>query len=963
MPLDLAKHTPGTPLSAAETRQRRDAARARWAIRAGVAGGVIGAQVGQYRAQSATPRLQEAQRQAADAGVTARSNQRSAGIIEAIRARTRAIGNERNKQVYDFQIAETRRRITRARPADIDELRRRMASAAPTDLPALQAQMNALVQRPASPEVVGLRRTLAHLERLKANAPVPTARSGTTRRPSVRPLRRAEAAFQVIDRQFATAQADYLREFQGAKRPERLAQLRRELETANALRTRHLDIVTNLRAAAATPVSAAVERKPKPSGETNPALERRISQVKAALQGRYRTRLAPLLERRTAQLRAVTADAVLADVERALRGRVLRGAGKGALIGAGLGLTAAGIGILAHHIAHAGEPKVKTPIAGAALTKTAFELTGTPLELTKASPDSPEGQIGKGLAETFRQWIDRLLGLNQQPINLADGFAQAMGPGIVQAFTAGAQNPPIDPASDPRAHIDVDFDVINPSVREHMATYALDRIVQISTAQREAIRDAIMKQSVLQGINPNEVARTIKESIGLTAYQRTVVESFRVGLQQLDPRVLDRKLRDARYDKTLRRAIDSNTPLTNDQINAMVDAYHRRFIALRARTIARTEALRATSFGGVARAQQVLDENPELDVIKGWLATDDEHTRCTHHNLNGNEVRGMETPFITSAGNTIRWPLDVNAVAKEVINCFPAGVQVEGSILGALRVAYDGPMVEITLKSGTQLPVTPNHPIMTPQGMIRAGALRNGMHLLRYAPDIKRTSSPGIVNDQQDGPAPIEHVFNALRVRGRGATQLELGVGDLHGDAIHGKGKIDIEWADRKLLRNFMAEQTETGRDLIFETSSVSKSSGARQSTSDLNVSPVFHPPSSSMGGGDLSSNFERVLFDFAPFQRLSIGLAAKCKASRYEAALDRGSADANFLGQLINRSAGITPDEIVDIQVQHFSGHVYDVQTVGGWTVANSIISSNCRCTLLFRFIPRRGQFLAVAA
>src|SRR5215472_7785514 len=172
-----------------------------------------------------------------------------------------------------------------------------------------------------------------------------------------------------------------------------------------------------------------------------------------------------------------------------------------------------------------------------------------------------------------------------------------------------------------------------------------------------------------QEIGPYDVARTIKEAIGLTAYQRGVVDNFRPQLTQLDPRALERQLRDKRYDRTLQAAIDSGTPLTDEQINAMVDAYHRRFVALRARTIARTEALRATSYGGLARAQEVLDLHPNLEVTKRWVATHDDRTRPTHMDLDGREVEGMTNQFVTSAGNHIRWPLDDQAPADEVVNC------------------------------------------------------------------------------------------------------------------------------------------------------------------------------------------------------------------------------------------------------------------------------------------------------
>ena len=229
--------------------------------------------------------------------------------------------------------------------------------------------------------------------------------------------------------------------------------------------------------------------------------------------------------------------------------------------------------------------------------------------------------------------------------------------------------PPVTGPDDPRYRIDVDFDLLNPAQRRHIAEYALDRIVQITDAQREAIRQAIADQSVMRGIGPLDVARTIKQAIGLTTYQRGVVASYRVQLEQLDPRALERELRDKRYDRTIRAAIEQNTPLSGEQVDAMTDAYHRKMLALRAQTIARTEALRATSYGGLARAQEILDRHSELEVTKRWLATDDERTRDTHRDLNGKEVDGMTGHFVTSAGNALRWPLDETGVAEEVINC------------------------------------------------------------------------------------------------------------------------------------------------------------------------------------------------------------------------------------------------------------------------------------------------------
>ena len=37
--------------------------------------------------------------------------------------------------------------------------------------------------------------------------------------------------------------------------------------------------------------------------------------------------------------------------------------------------------------------------------------------------------------------------------------------------------------------------------------------------------------------------------------------------------------------------------------------------------------------------------------------------------------------------------------------------------------------------------------------------------------------------------------------------------------------------------------------------------------------------------------------------------------------------------------------DRVVEVRDHEFSGHVYDLQSVSGWMVAQGIICSNCRC------------------
>ncbi len=609
--MDLIKHASGAPLSAAEHQQRRDAARARWALGAGAGGGaLLGGAVGYAGVARAAPREMANALHSADEVDLAWSAQRRATINETFARRTRAtpdpaaptvpvVGNKDNRPnplVYDYQI---------------DGLERKM-------------------KRTSDPNrLAELGREIRRLRRLAGKAPKLTARRSANRYAN---REEGEAHLALLERQIDEAVA------------------RNDWDSAVKTENIYDDIVRHLDVA--HPVRAHEMRAFRPGGETDKRLNARIQGVKRELAQRKRLMLSTL-EQRTGEIREATRRATIDQMERVLRRRMLVHAGRGGLIGAGIGLTAAGLGLLARHVIDT-HPKKQAKL---------------PSVLSKATPEDPQTSIGKGMAETYRAWIDRLLGRTDTPMSLGDSVTAGLAPGITQAFAEGATQPPLEGPEGPGYHVDVDFDRLNPSVRRHMADYALDRIVEISAQQRDGIRNVLMQQSVLQGIGPREVARSVREHIGLTAYQTSVVAGYRAELETLDPAALERKLRDARYDRTIRKAIESGTPLKPEQIDTMVDAYHRRMLAKRAETIARTESIRATTYGAVARAQDVLDTHPEMDVIKRWIATDDDRTRDTHRDLDGQEVQGMETPFKTTAGNLLRWPVDADGVADEVINC------------------------------------------------------------------------------------------------------------------------------------------------------------------------------------------------------------------------------------------------------------------------------------------------------
>jgi len=213
------------------------------------------------------------------------------------------------------------------------------------------------------------------------------------------------------------------------------------------------------------------------------------------------------------------------------------------------------------------------------------------------------------------------------------------------------------------------FDMTNQSAVNSMRETRLRTITNLSTTQREAIR-AVLVEGITQGVNPRVQARGILGAIGLTGQQVQSVQNYRRLLEQNSARALLRELRDRRFDSTVRRAINNDTPLTAAQIDKMVGRYRERTLRFRSQVIARTEALRAVNEGNFLAYQQaaeqgVLDLN---DLSREWFTAQDERVRGSHKAMHG-QLRGFDEQFISGLGNRLRFPGDISAPGNETIQC------------------------------------------------------------------------------------------------------------------------------------------------------------------------------------------------------------------------------------------------------------------------------------------------------
>ncbi len=240
------------------------------------------------------------------------------------------------------------------------------------------------------------------------------------------------------------------------------------------------------------------------------------------------------------------------------------------------------------------------------------------------------------------------------------------------------------------------FDRLNPRLITWLQTYSLGLIREINDSSREAIR-SVLVSGITAGDNPKETARQIKQIVGLTERQAKAVQNYRKELETFHLKttagsfglgnkvnrvnntqvaILDedgdntdginaRRLRDFRFDGQLKRAMTAGKPLSKAQIDKMVGAYARKYKAFRARTIARTEAVRTNAMGVQDAWRQAIESGkvPEALVRRQWVVARDERLceSCAPiPGMNPKEGVKFAEPFATPKGPVALPPVHPN---------------------------------------------------------------------------------------------------------------------------------------------------------------------------------------------------------------------------------------------------------------------------------------------------------------
>ena len=203
------------------------------------------------------------------------------------------------------------------------------------------------------------------------------------------------------------------------------------------------------------------------------------------------------------------------------------------------------------------------------------------------------------------------------------------------------------------------FDGLTDAVQSQIREYQDALIQQMTTDVRDLIEEE-MQEGTHAGAAPEAIASRIRGSIGLTDVQSGYIDNYRRALSNLDTGALTRELTNDDADEEVKQAISAGSPLSQDRIDALVQAYSDNWIAYRAQTIADTESVRSANLGLHASYQQAVDRNvfPDEAVKRFWkLALDERVCDVCQGIADANdEGVGVDEAFVDDDGNPVDNP-------------------------------------------------------------------------------------------------------------------------------------------------------------------------------------------------------------------------------------------------------------------------------------------------------------------
>lgn len=325
-----------------------------------------------------------------------------------------------------------------------------------------------------------------------------------------------------------------------------------------------------------------------------------------------------------------------------------------------------------------------------------------------------------------------------------------------------------------------------------------------------------------------------------------------------------------------------------------------------------------------------------------------------------------------------------------------------------LKAWYSGKIVEVVGRSGGRFTVTAQHPVLTRHGWVDAQFLRKGDQLLAYRGVVGGASASADF-DEHNAPPTIEQIFDTLSRGGR--CSVPASALDLNGDALFFNGDVEVVGADRVLVNRLKSEGDKLAAEINLANSGLCLScghrSGARGQLLVADLPSVPYAPAQfgseirtlveALGapGVDRDAVVPEVCSNLFPalsdaernIPQRSAGQVEVNNLRRHWLSEVISGAPSDFLGtefgglsfgahgnsvaakhfvggfhvnanahrDILGGQAGLVEvDDVVDLIVTDYSGHVYDLQTSSGNMAAfggeckPQYIISNCRCSVI---------------
>lgn len=424
----------------------------------------------------------------------------------------------------------------------------------------------------------------------------------------------------------------------------------------------------------------------------------------------------------------------------------------------------------------------------------------------------------------------------------------------------------------------------------------------------------------------------------------------------------------------------------------------------RARMIVRTESVRATNFGGMLGAFE-----SRLVMEKQWIAAHDFRTRGnnpndkhSHISLDKDQTDLLKPFYDSRSGEAIMFPGDPEASAGNVINCFLPDqlTNVNWNIVKhAFRNRYKGKIVTVQTSGGQTFACTPNHPILTTSGWVNAGELTSAHKLVKSC-FLKLDSEINL--NVNNTPSSFEQIFNSL-LSSNHSVRVSKSIVNFHGDIP--ASDVDIVSSNRflrdsgkpvffKVLSNNILKYANlrkcfglsdstfcmatykkfrrqvsngfvslTSHFFSFINRSLSHPDEHRLASIPFGYTSMFKPT-----GNNVSANLKPTSKPFNTYSGVekrddffnrhivARGIISGGDSGGVNGISDVIYVNAGTISDLLHSHSGfVKSDSVLNVNVTHYEGLVYTLETHNQMYDINSYISRNCRCTL--GFVPKRDK------